>query len=177
MSGDLQTNKVIVSNDPKTRKEILSQQYEEICKSYHAIDDFRAKLLALLPIASGAGGALLLANKDTTTKYLTPLGILGVIVTVGLAIYEFNQGTRCRILMRVAARIEKELHLNELTGQYRAILPDWEKSLWKAFQEDFKIWNWDENKMRIALHLNLFWAGLVVYGAVIAGWIYVAFQG
>jgi hypothetical protein len=41
----------------------LKTAYEEICTSYHAIDDIRMKLLGLLPIATGAGVFLLL-NKD-----------------------------------------------------------------------------------------------------------------
>jgi hypothetical protein len=175
--GNESTKGGIVSNDAQTRRDILRQQYEEICRSYRAIDDFRAKLLALLPIASGTGGVLLLANKNTTEKYLTPLGIFGVSVTIGLAIYEFNQGTRCRILIRIAARLEEELHLSRLTGQYRAILPNWEKGFWKTFLQDPKIWRWNEDQMRSALRVNLFWAGLVVYGAVIVGWIYVASLG
>lgn len=36
------------------------KQYEEVCRGYHAIHDFRAKLLALLPLASGFGGMTLL---------------------------------------------------------------------------------------------------------------------
>ena len=29
--------------------------YDQICTSYHAIDDFRAKLLGLIPLVTGAG--------------------------------------------------------------------------------------------------------------------------
>jgi hypothetical protein len=40
--------------------ETLRAEYSEICKRYGAIKEFRAKLLALLPLASGAGVFLLL---------------------------------------------------------------------------------------------------------------------
>ncbi len=42
------------------RKPNLQIQYEEVCRSYQAIADFRAKLIGLLPLASGAGIFLLL---------------------------------------------------------------------------------------------------------------------
>ena len=48
--------------------ENLRVVYSEVCRSYHAIADFRAKLLALLPIASGAGGLLVLSEKDTVKE-------------------------------------------------------------------------------------------------------------
>ena len=46
------------SSDPT--ESTLQLQYGEICKSHEAISQFRAKLLALLPIASGAGALVLL---------------------------------------------------------------------------------------------------------------------
>ena len=42
------------------RREALKIAYEEICKAHDGIAEFRAKLLTLLPIASGAGIFLLL---------------------------------------------------------------------------------------------------------------------
>lgn len=44
-------------------REILEFEYEEVCRSHAAIVDFRGKLLALLPIASGAGIFLLLEQR------------------------------------------------------------------------------------------------------------------
>jgi hypothetical protein len=40
--------------------EEIKTAYEEICRAHDGISEFRAKLLALLPIASGAGIFLLL---------------------------------------------------------------------------------------------------------------------
>ncbi len=65
--------------------------YREVCNTYHAIDDFRAKLLGLLPLASG--GAIFLMFKDVLIKngdpgnikaLMTPAGILGFLVALGL---------------------------------------------------------------------------------------------
>lgn len=33
----------------------LKAAYQELCSSYHAIDDFRAKLLGFLPLATAGG--------------------------------------------------------------------------------------------------------------------------
>lgn len=52
----------VVDTTPAQRIEILLGAYGEVCNSYHAIDDFRTKLLGILPIASLAG--ILLLGKD-----------------------------------------------------------------------------------------------------------------
>jgi hypothetical protein len=52
-----------VQEAPVVSTDALLAAYAEICKSYHAIDDFRMKLLGLLPFTSLAG--ILLLSKDT----------------------------------------------------------------------------------------------------------------
>ncbi len=81
--------------------------YSEVCRSYHAVDDFRAKLLALLPIVSGTGGILLLANKDMVARHLGPIGLFGVLVTLGLFCYELRGLQRCGKLLDVGLRLEE----------------------------------------------------------------------
>jgi hypothetical protein len=49
---------------PEEWRTILLAEYQEVCRSHAGITDFRAKLLALLPLASGAGVGLLLAQSD-----------------------------------------------------------------------------------------------------------------
>jgi hypothetical protein len=48
--------------------------YDQLCISYRAIDDFRAKLLGFLPLVSGSGIFLLLndAFTDATRTHLAP---------------------------------------------------------------------------------------------------------
>ena len=96
---------------------IYRDEYIEVCKSYH-IHDFRSKLLALLPFASGVGGFFLLTKKDTLSKFFTPVGILGAIVTIGLYVYEIRCEQRCLALKSVARRLEKILGLSQETGQF-----------------------------------------------------------
>jgi hypothetical protein len=38
---------------PEERRQVLWNEYVEVCRSHAGITDFRAKLLALLPIALG----------------------------------------------------------------------------------------------------------------------------
>jgi hypothetical protein len=41
------------------KNENLKTVYQQLCESYRAIDDFRAKLLGFLPLATGTGIFLL----------------------------------------------------------------------------------------------------------------------
>jgi hypothetical protein len=45
--------------------------FEEVCKMHAGIADFRHKLLALLPVASGAGIFLLLGEKGQWTVLIS----------------------------------------------------------------------------------------------------------
>jgi hypothetical protein len=62
-----------------------------MCTSYHAIDDFRAKLLGFLPLVTGGGLVLLTGRpEDVRQDFFRPVGIFGVAVTIGLLAYELN---------------------------------------------------------------------------------------
>jgi hypothetical protein len=72
-------------------KGTLVSAYIELCKSYNAIDDFRAKLLGFLPLASGTGIFLLLSSglskseaREYFEQFMTPIGVFGFVVTLGL---------------------------------------------------------------------------------------------
>ena len=47
------------------KHEDLRAAYQEVCKSYLAVDDFRAKLLGFLPLVSGTGIFFLLNETFT----------------------------------------------------------------------------------------------------------------
>ena len=87
--------------------------YRELCSSYRAIDDFRAKLLAFLPIATG-GGIFLLLNKDIVsssdfTKFFAPIGAFGFLITLGLFAYEIYGIKKCGALIMAGQQIENWL--------------------------------------------------------------------
>ncbi len=93
----------------------LRTLYPEVCKSFHGIDDFRARLLGLLPLASGAGIFLLLET-NIAESYLTPVALFGFLVTLGLFVYELRGLQRCQELIKLGAQMENEL---ELEGQFQ----------------------------------------------------------
>src|SRR4051794_2920891 len=57
--------------------------YGQLCQSYRAIDDFRAKLLGFLPLVTGGGLVFLTAKKqDVNTEFFAQVGLFGVVITV-----------------------------------------------------------------------------------------------
>ena len=93
----------------KERLEVLKITYDEICRAHDGIAEFRAKLLALLPIASGAGIFLLLKLETNSLEYLTAIGTFGGLVTLGLYLYELRGIHKCNVLTACGQKIEKEL--------------------------------------------------------------------
>ncbi|SRR6266487_829889 len=135
------------SRDEDWRVQNLTTVYEEVCKSYHNIDDFRSKLLALLPFASGTSIFFLLKDGFPSASYLVAIGIFGFVVTFGLFSYELHGIRRCIRLIELGKRIEG---LMGIGGQF------WHRPL------DFA------NLIGPKL------ASLVIYSAVLGSWTYVA---
>ena len=67
----------------------LRAEYQEMCKLDAAVRDFRAKLLAALPVVSGAALALLLRADTAGAGWtLVAAGFFGAAVTFGFFIFE-----------------------------------------------------------------------------------------
>jgi hypothetical protein len=134
----------------------LRALYAQICTREGAIADFRAKLLALLPIASGAG-IVLLADKlnGSDRKLLIAVGLFGVAVTVGLFMYELRGIEDCTVLRRHARDVEGLLQIPGEAHQFD------EGSL-------------EGGKWNLADEIGAAW---IVYMAVVAGWCFVAILG
>ncbi len=134
------------------KEQILLAEYTEVCKSYHAISDFRGKLLALLPIVSGAGISLLISkNYSTDSSHLLAVGVFGVLVTLGLFFYELRGIQKCKSLIILGGKLESELKIE--LGQFK------------------------DRPRRVASFIGAETAGWVVYMAVLLGWLYVASVG
>ena len=134
------------------RDQILLAEYTEVCKTYHAISDFRGKLLALLPIVSGAGISLLISkNHSPDSSLFLAVGIFGVLVTLGLFFYELRGIQKCKSLIILGGKIESELKIE--LGQFR------------------------DRPRRIAGFIGAETAGWVIYMAVLLAWLYVAWVG
>jgi hypothetical protein len=91
--------------------------YDQLCTSYHAIDDFRAKLLGFLPLVTGGGLILLTGRADAVRRdFFVPVGLLGIAVTIGLLAYELNGVKRCRELIDEGKALERDMQLEH--GQF-----------------------------------------------------------
>jgi len=134
-------------------EEAILAQYAEICKSYHAIAEFRAKLLALLPIVSGGGIAALLSRQPAAMEigHLSALGLFGLAVTIGLFMYELRGIQRCKTLIDLGALFEQKLGISD--GQFGS--------------RPKRIWGFIGSES----------AGWVVYPAVMLGWAYLLVIG
>jgi hypothetical protein len=130
----------------------LIKVYDQLCLSYRAIDDFRAKLLGFLPLAS-AGGAFLLLNdvlvdpiKSGVAKpFLQPLGLFGFAITLGLFFYEIYGIRKCHALIQAGVKLECTMGI---TGQFR------------------------KRPRNVLLVINEPFATGVIYPAVLAGWVF-----
>jgi hypothetical protein len=97
----------------------LNAAYQELCKSYHAIDDFRTKLLGLLPLATAGGIVVLLKDRndleslDVGTKgLLAAVGAFGGLITLGLFAYELYGIKKCGALILAGKLMERSLLKN-----------------------------------------------------------------
>jgi hypothetical protein len=140
--------------DSDLRGTALGIAYERACESFEAITEFRAKLLALLPLATGTGAFLLLERQETNPDVrvlLGPIGLLGIVVTAGLFAYELRGMQRCTRLEVQASMIEHGLGLTAESGPFKG-------------QPDRSIWGM----------LGPPAAGLIVYLATAFTWLFIA---
>jgi hypothetical protein len=135
--------------EPTDPSQNLKAAYDQLCVSYRAIDDFRAKLLGLLPAATGGGIFFLVNNQASVrTEILLPAGIFGFAVTAGLFTYEIYGIRKCGALISAGRKLEQDLNLP--AGQFMA-RPD---AVLRILDEPF--------------------AAGVIYPAVLAAWVYLA---
>jgi hypothetical protein len=166
------------------RDEMLRHQYDQVCTSYRAIDDFRGRLLALWPILGGAaGGVALLALRGTSDGYLVAIGLLGAAVSTGVAVYEWHQTLRCDLLKKTARRLERKMGFEIGEGQFLSLprgfelsatgpsVPQLERRIGQEEREgrgEMTPTYWGsicESPIRVGV------ASLIVYGSVIVGWL------
>jgi quinol monooxygenase YgiN len=128
--------------------------YQETCKSHGAIVDFRAKLLALLPLATGAGVFVLLGKVNHHNQtFLVPIGLFGIAVTFGLLMYELRGIEDCTMLRERAKKMEERLGVPANESQFGA----WGPGKYGLVDEIGAGW--------IVYTVVMFsWAGLTVYG-------------
>jgi hypothetical protein len=95
--------------------------YTELCGSYHAIDDFRMKLLGFLPLTSLIGifglsnTSLFTQNNEISRHLIIFVGIFAAAFTLALFLYEIRGIVRCSNLIARGRDIEVLLNVR---GQF-----------------------------------------------------------
>ena len=133
----------------------LKTAYTEVCASYHRIDDFRAKLLALLPSVSGAGVFFVLRDftdpqRKIDPRYVTASALLGLFVSLGLYFYELRGVQRCICLSKIARDLESGKGGMSVVGQFTR----WPHSVGRFINEPI--------------------AAAMIYSAVLSAWVFIA---
>ncbi len=102
----------------KRESENLRTEYQEVCQNHRAITDFRAKLLTLLPLASGTGIFLLLTKQTEPLDptHLRAIGLFGFLVTLGLFFHELRGIGHCGELIELGRELEEKMELKN--GQF-----------------------------------------------------------
>ena len=129
--------------------ENLRTAYRELCTSYRAIDDFRAKLLGFLPLATGTGIFLLVtdeAKMKFVQAYFWPIGVFGFVITLGLFFYELYGIKKCTDLICAGRQLEENLDVKD--GQFK------------------------KRPFGVLGFINEPFAAYVIYSAVLAAWIF-----
>lgn len=137
------------------RDATLRMVYQEICKTHNGIADFRAKLLALLPIASGAGVFFLFEKLNgSDRRLLIPVGLFGAAVSFGLLMYELRGIEDCTVLRKRGWELEQALIVSAEASQFAG---------------------WTQGgKRNLADEIGAAW---IIYTTVLFGWLFVAGAG
>lgn len=162
-STSIPTNGESTPESSKERRvDILLAAYEEVCNSYHAIDEFRTKLLGILPIASLAG--ILLLGKDNLFQsdwfYQRLVGFASFFAaafTLALFLFEIRGILRCHHLIVRGAKLETEL---DVKGQFYVCSKQHVDSAGSIIERTF----------------NAKVAASAVYSLVFAAWLFLALR-
>ena len=145
------------------RNKVLLAAYSEVCKSYHAIDDFRTKLLEFLPLTSLAGIFLLDTSKMLSSQ--SPVSnelfgfaaIFAASLTLTLFGYEVRGMQRTHHLVREGTHLEKQLGIGH--GHFHVCTEEH-----------------DDDPLGIAKIFNAKILASVIYSVVFAAWLFIALR-
>ena len=108
---------------PRTAEatDLLRLDYQQTIGLLAGISDVRFKLLALVPTLSGAAVAVL--GRPSSTAELLAVGLIGLIATLGVLLYELRNTQLYDYGLRRAQWLERELGLGSMHGAGRAGRP------------------------------------------------------
>lgn len=161
----MDTPNKIDSAEPASAEALL-KVYEEICKSYHDIDDFRTKLLGFLPLSSligifGLSNTSFVDKSISIPHLITFIGVFAATFTLALFIYEIRGILRCNDLIKRGSAIE---HLLNVEGQFFVCVKEFE------FKESKR---WIE---RTTSFFDAKLAACIIYSTVFAAWIFMVLR-
>jgi hypothetical protein len=150
--------------ESESHSQALLAAYGEVCKSYHAIDDFRMKLLGYLPLASLVGVFVLhadnlIAREPTSTMSKELIGFASIFasaLTLALFSYEIRGIRRCHNLISEGRHIEQLLGIGH--GQFHVCAEEHRDP-----SATFRV-------------LNAKLAACTIYALVFAGWLFIALR-
>jgi hypothetical protein len=156
-------------NQDRPSTSVLVAAYEQLCATHHALDDFKMKLLGLLPIASVVGlFSLAATNSGPSAAVVQPnqiilyVGVFAAAFTLGLFIYELRSILMCHDLIVQGRSIEA---LMGVQGQFCVCAEERRTSQYRT--------RW---KYVLAHHLNGKLASSSIYSLVFAAWLFVALR-
>jgi hypothetical protein len=132
--------------DEKTQQQRSEKLYAEICSGWRMLTDVRFKLLGLMPAAALAGGYGLFVLHDENALQMWTLraiiSVFGLVVTIGLMIYEQrNDGLYDDMISR-GRRIEDEWGVD--TGLFRGRLnsgfANHGRGTWTVYSATLLLW-------------------------------------
>ena len=112
---DVQQNTLSPVPALHSSNEALQAAYQQVCTSYHNVEDFRARLLGLIPgITAGSFIATIASNPEKShalTNLVFPFGILGALVVLGLFFYEIENLRRATMLSVRGQWLEQAMNI------------------------------------------------------------------
>jgi hypothetical protein len=94
------------------RQKALEVMYQQVAAQHDRIDDFRAKLLGLLPAVTGLGLLVTIGEKkpdSLNSDFLAAIGIFGALASIGLLVHELRSISRCYMLISIGFVLEHRL--------------------------------------------------------------------
>jgi hypothetical protein len=143
-------------------KAVLLAAYAEICKSYHAIDDYRTKLLGFLPLTSLVGlllldpGKLALMASGMPSELMGFAGIFAAALTITLFGYELRGMQRTDHLITEGIHLEQQLGLEH--GHFHVCSAE------------------HKNAQAITRIFNAKFLAAFIYSIVFAAWLFIALR-
>jgi hypothetical protein len=136
------------------KNDIIQFDYEQSLQTYQMLADTRFKLLALVPLISGAAIAFLTTDPvHASSQIVFAGGVFGLLITLGITIYDQRNTQIMNVSKRRARELEQRLHLPLGGGQFQQMPP-----------KDLKFLGW----MKVWSDRGL----ALIYGTVLTAWVF-----